>query len=51
MECKYCGQILMDGAECDCPEATRERIYGDIMLLSDKRALDGVKKKHGNIPL
>ena len=33
------------------PEATRERIYGDIMLLSDKRALDGVKKKHGNIPL
>ena len=33
------------------PEATRERIYGDIMILSDKRSLDSVKKKHGNIPL
>ena len=33
------------------PEATRERIYGDILILSDKRALDGVHKKHGNIPL
>ena len=33
------------------PEATRERIYGDIMMLSEKRALDSVKKKHGNIPL
>lgn len=33
------------------PEATRERIYGDIMMLSDKRSLDGVHKKHGNIPL
>lgn len=33
------------------PEATRERIYGDIMMLSDKRQLDTVHKKHGNIPL
>jgi acetyl-CoA carboxylase carboxyltransferase component len=33
------------------PEATRERIYGDIMILSDKRSLDHVNKKHGNIPL
>ena len=33
------------------PEATRERIYGDILLLSDKRSLDRVHKKHGNIPL
>ncbi len=33
------------------PEATRERIYGDIMILSDKRAMDSVQKKHGNIPL
>lgn len=33
------------------PEATRERIYGDIMILSEKRSLDGVRKKHGNIPL
>ncbi|MCR5691366.1 MAG: acyl-CoA carboxylase subunit beta [Eubacterium sp.] len=33
------------------PEATRERIYGDIMMLSDKRTTDSVKKKHGNIPL
>ena len=33
------------------PEATRERIYGDIMILSDKRSLDSVHKKHGNIPL
>lgn len=33
------------------PEATRERIYGDIMTLSEKRSLDHVVKKHGNIPL
>jgi propionyl-CoA carboxylase beta chain len=33
------------------PEATRERIYGDIMMLSNKKTLDGVRKKHGNIPL
>ena len=33
------------------PEATRERLYGDIMMLSEKRSLDSVKKKHGNIPL
>lgn len=33
------------------PAATRERIYGDIMMLSHKRSLDGVRKKHGNIPL
>ena len=33
------------------PEATRERIYGDIMILSDKKSLDGIRKKHGNIPL
>lgn len=33
------------------PEATRERIYGDIMILSDKRTTDSVHKKHGNIPL
>ena len=33
------------------PEATRDRIYGDIILLSDKRSLDVIKKKHGNIPL
>ena len=33
------------------PEATRERIYGDIIMLSNKRSLAGVHKKHGNIPL
>ena len=33
------------------PEATRERIYGDIITLSEKRSLDSVVKKHGNIPL
>ena len=33
------------------PEATRERLYGDILMLSDKRSVDGVHKKHGNIPL
>lgn len=33
------------------PEATRERIYGDIMMLSDKKPITVLKKKHGNIPL
>ena len=33
------------------PEATRERLYGDILMLSDKRSVEGVHKKHGNIPL
>lgn len=33
------------------PEATRERIYGDIMMLSDKKPLTAITKKHGNIPL
>lgn len=33
------------------PSATRERLYSDIMILSEKRSLDGVHKKHGNIPL
>ena len=33
------------------PEATRERLYGDILMLSDKRSLDAIHKKHGNIPL
>lgn len=33
------------------PEATRERIYGDILLLSEKRPLTAIRKKHGNIPL
>mgnify|MGYP002852399019 CR=1 FL=1 len=33
------------------PEATRDRIYGDILLLSNKHSTDHVHKKHGNIPL
>lgn len=33
------------------PEATRERIYGDILLLSEKKPLTTINKKHGNIPL
>lgn len=33
------------------PQATRERIYGDIMMLSDKRSINCIHKKHGNIPL
>jgi acetyl-CoA carboxylase carboxyltransferase component len=33
------------------PEATRERIYGDILMLSEKRSFLSLKKKHGNIPL
>lgn len=33
------------------PEATRERLYADILMLRDKRELVHVEKKHGNIPL
>lgn len=33
------------------PEATRERLYGDIQLLSNKRSTLTIQKKHGNIPL
>ena len=33
------------------PEATRERIYADLLICAEKKALDGVTKKHGNIPL
>ena len=33
------------------PEATRERLYADILLLRDKKRITGVEKKHGNIPL
>ncbi len=33
------------------PEATRERIYGDILMLSQKRPITTIHKKHGNIPL
>ncbi len=33
------------------PEATRERIYADLLICRGKRALEGVNKKHGNIPL
>jgi acetyl-CoA carboxylase carboxyltransferase component len=33
------------------PEATRERIYADLLICQNKKALDGVTKKHGNIPL
>lgn len=33
------------------PEATRERIYGDILMLSDKKPMTSIQKKHGNIPL
>ena len=40
MECKYCGQILMDGAECDCPEATRER-EAEIRARADIRGESG----------
>ena len=25
MVCEYCGQVLMDGAECDCPGARLDR--------------------------
>lgn len=33
------------------PEATRERLYADLLLLSQRKALVNVEKKHGNIPL
>ena len=33
------------------PEATRERVYADILMLADKRSIDVIHKKHGNIPL
>ncbi|MCR4604940.1 MAG: acyl-CoA carboxylase subunit beta [Eubacterium sp.] len=33
------------------PEATRERLYSDLILLEHKRQHDHVDKKHGNIPL
>ena len=33
------------------PEATRERIYADLLVCRGKRALERVTKKHGNIPL
>lgn len=33
------------------PEATRERLYADILLLAGRKPLAEVKKKHGNIPL
>ncbi len=33
------------------PAATRERLYADLLFLQDKKAVDGVVKKHGNIPL
>ena len=33
------------------PEATRERIYGDILMLSNKKSMTTITKKHGNIPL
>ena len=33
------------------PEATRERLYSDILLLENKKQNDHVVKKHGNIPL
>ena len=31
------------------PEATRERVYADILMLADKRSIDVIHKKHGNI--
>ena len=33
------------------PEATRERIYADLLICRNKQSIDGIKKKHGNIPL
>ena len=33
------------------PEATRERIYADLLMCSGKKSLTKVNKKHGNIPL
>lgn len=33
------------------PEATRERLYADLLMLADKKEITSVVKKHGNIPL
>ena len=33
------------------PEATRERIYGDLLMLSNKKSSMAISKKHDNIPL
>ncbi len=33
------------------PEATRERLYADILMLAGRKMIAGVTKKHGNIPL
>lgn len=33
------------------PEATRERLYADILMLRGRKMISGVTKKHGNIPL
>lgn len=33
------------------PEATRERLYADILMCAKKRDITTVEKKHGNIPL
>ena len=46
MECKYCGQILMDGAECDCPEATRER-EAEIRARAARNAIDDIFGESG----
>lgn len=47
MECKYCGQILMDGAECSCPEATRER-EAEIRATAAKTAIDDIFGESGD---
>ena len=33
------------------PEATRERIYADLLICAEKHSLEHVRKKHGCIPL
>lgn len=33
------------------PDATRERLYSDILMLRGRKMISGVTKKHGNIPL
>ncbi|MDE6635233.1 MAG: methylmalonyl-CoA carboxyltransferase, partial [Lachnospiraceae bacterium] len=33
------------------PDATRERLYADILMLRGRKKISGVTKKHGNIPL
>lgn len=33
------------------PEATRERLYADLLMLSGNKDIVSVEKKHGNIPL